>query len=159
MDNEAEPILNGRIKMKRGIFIAVCLTICLVQAPSLFADEPGGVRTWYGYFTVKDESGVGLAGVSVQLAVTTWYVDEFDPEYYTCYQNGVSGSGGYVPLSCSIPTQYASGLEYMWAYMIDSRYSVLSSQDTYTYTNQAIWPIFYVVYDLDDNGIKDIMVG
>jgi hypothetical protein len=47
----------------------------------------------------------------------------------------------------------------MWAYMIDSRYSVLSSQDTYTYTNQAIWPIFYVVYDLDDNGIKDIMVG
>jgi hypothetical protein len=52
-----------------------------MQASSLSADEPGGVRTWYGYFTVKDDNGVGLSGVSVQLAVTTWYVDEFDPEY------------------------------------------------------------------------------
>lgn len=140
--------------MKRK-FLFICLIVCLAQAFSLLAAEPGGTRTWYGYFTVKDENGVGISGVSVELIVTTWYGDELNPQYYTCYQTGVTGSGGYVTLSCSILIEYASGLESMWAYMTDSRYTVLSSQDTYTYTNQAIWPVFNVVYDQDGDLIND----
>lgn len=136
-------------------FLATCLIVCLAQAFSLLAAEPGGTRTWYGYFTVKDDNGVGISGVSVELIVTTWYGDELNPQYYTCYKTGVTGSGGYVTLSCSILIEYASGLESMWAYMTDSRYSVLSSQDTYTYTNQAIWPVFNVVYDQDGDLMND----
>jgi hypothetical protein len=142
------------MKMKRRFFVT-CLIVCLAQAFSLLAAEPGGTRTWYGYFTVKDENGVGISGVSVELIVTTWYGDELNPQYYTCYKTGVTGSGGYVTLSCSILIEYASGLESMWAYMTDSRYTILSSQDTYTYTNQAIWPVFNVVYDQDGDLIND----
>jgi len=39
--------------------------------------------------------------------------------------------------------------------MTDSRYSIISSQDTYTYTNQAIWPVFNVVYDQDGDLVND----
>jgi hypothetical protein len=43
----------------------------------------------------------------------------------------------------------------MRAYMQEPDYTIISSQNTYTYTNQTIWPEFVIALDVDGNGIHD----
>lgn len=140
--------------MKRTSAILILLFIILFSIPS-FTAEPGGTKTWMAYFYVIDQDGNPVGNVDIELIVTTWYGDPLDPSYYTCYEYGVTGSDGYGYLECVIPGQYADGLDEMRANVIDTDFTVISSQNTYTYSNQAIWPQFTVIHDTDGNGVKD----
>lgn len=62
----------------KGILRTLGLLGTFVFIVPSFAEEPGGTRTWYVYFDVTDQAGVGLSGISIELIVTTWYGDELD---------------------------------------------------------------------------------
>jgi hypothetical protein len=105
---------------------------------------------------VKNENGNGLAGVAVQLWVHTWYGNESDPDTYDCFKNGVSGAGGAVYLECLIPAELSEGLLFMQVSMTDSRYTVFSSQNTWSNSATRIYPVLNVGLDYNDNEIVDV---
>ncbi len=141
--------------MKRSL--AVILVIALLAgAGQLLADLPGGNNLYSANITVKNENGNGLAGVAVQLWVHTWYGNESDPETYDCFKNGVSGSGGAVYLECLIPAELSEGMLFMQVSMTDSRYTVFSSQNTWSNYATRIYPVLNVGLDYNDNEIVDV---
>lgn len=139
----------------KGILRILGLLGTFVFIVPLFAEEPGGTRTWYAYFDVTNQDGLPLSGISIELQVTTWYGDELDPEYYTCYKTGFTDSDGWAYLECVIPGEFAEGLAEMRARITDLSYTIYDWDDIYTYTNQAIWPVFVLLWDPDDNGVLD----
>ncbi len=63
---------------------------------------------------------------------------------YNCWKNGVTGSSGTVYLECLISAELSEGLLFMEASMTDTRYTVISSQNTWSNYQTHIYPLFDV---------------
>ncbi len=88
----------------------------------------------------------------VKLWVQTWYGEEGT---YNCFKTGVTGSSGSIYLECLIPAENAEGLMFMEAQMTDPVYSVLSSQNTWTNYEAHLNAVFWVMRDVNQNGVAD----
>ncbi|MFQ5606220.1 MAG: hypothetical protein ACE5HS_23355 [bacterium] len=141
------------MKWIKGVFSLMAM---LTLTSPLFAAGEGGTYGYHAEFFVYDHNGNPLAGIDVELWVTTQYGDPLDPNYYDCWQYGVTNSSGQAYLSCWIPTQYADDLYKMEAAMISYDYTILYSENTITYSLSRIYPRFDIGIDMDDNQIIDV---
>ena len=132
-----------------GILFIIGYFITLLAAPP--GGGENGWREFSAFFSVSDPNGNPISGVQVRFNVEI-YGTEGDG-YDTVY--GTTNSSGYVYLSTIV---YYEGYEeghHIWASIIDGRYTVISSYNTYSNVSYDIDPDFDVIFDLDKDIIDD----
>ena len=138
----------------KKLFLIIVLLGLFLMAAKIFAIPPWGENYRYSaYVHVYDEYGNPKPNIWVSLTVTAEDRITLQPLGGTV--SGKTDANGYVVLNYYISWDYDPDLIDMMAYVSDSYYTAIQCSGNYTTTGNTLYPEFWVMKDLDQNGIAD----